>query len=313
MEIAELVLKYVEALAWPLVTLVLVYGLRAHIRGAFGRLTRLETPAGSLEFAAEVRELRDEAAGLSATRAPDGLPGGTSDEEPGHRPGADPFPQSGREWAPWPEPAAERRHEPVPEAAHRAEPEPGPEAEPEAEADAEWEPGPEAPSGAAGQAHPAERLPPSWGTVPPPATGGARPGGSSHRLSRWWPRGTDGHSTEARFGEARAMAAASPVGAVITAWTTLESLSADVLRQRSLPVSRRVAGPYDVRQVMAGLRELGVSDDAEAVFDRLRRLRNTAVHHPGSVSVEAAEDFVAASRTLAQDIQALGPPPLPIP
>ncbi|MFE1731682.1 hypothetical protein ACFW6X_16195 [Streptomyces bacillaris] len=65
MEIAELVLKYIEALVWPLVTLTLVWGLRSHIGRAFGRMTRLETPAGAIEFETDAREVRDEAEELA--------------------------------------------------------------------------------------------------------------------------------------------------------------------------------------------------------------------------------------------------------
>ncbi|MEU6434478.1 hypothetical protein ABZ874_09135 [Streptomyces albidoflavus] len=66
MAIAELVLKYLDTLVWPVVTVVLVWMLRAQIRQAFGRLTRLETPAGTLEFEAEARAARDEADDLRA-------------------------------------------------------------------------------------------------------------------------------------------------------------------------------------------------------------------------------------------------------
>lgn len=61
MAIAELVLEYLDALVWPVVTVVLVWMVRAQIQQAFGRLTRLETPAGTLEFAAESRAVRDQA------------------------------------------------------------------------------------------------------------------------------------------------------------------------------------------------------------------------------------------------------------
>ncbi|MDO0928202.1 hypothetical protein QQY24_23320 [Streptomyces sp. TG1A-8] len=57
MRIAELVLKYVQALAWPCVTLVLVWFLRAHVRAAFDRMTRVETPVGAIEFAAAARDV----------------------------------------------------------------------------------------------------------------------------------------------------------------------------------------------------------------------------------------------------------------
>ncbi|MGF0164339.1 hypothetical protein ACQRET_09925 [Streptomyces koyangensis] len=74
MAIAELVLKYLDTLVWPVVTVVLVWMLRAQIRQAFRRLTRLETPAGTLEFEAEARAVRDEADDL---RVPGGEPGRT--------------------------------------------------------------------------------------------------------------------------------------------------------------------------------------------------------------------------------------------
>ncbi|WP_436738035.1 hypothetical protein [Streptomyces sp. BBFR102] len=71
MAIAELVLKYLDALVWPVVTLALVWMVRAQIQQAFGRLTRVETPAGTLEFEAAARAVRDEADDL---RAPVGEP-----------------------------------------------------------------------------------------------------------------------------------------------------------------------------------------------------------------------------------------------
>ncbi|MBF4135605.1 MULTISPECIES: hypothetical protein [Streptomyces] len=74
MAIAELVLKYLDTLVWPVVTVVLVWMLRAQIRQAFGRLTRLETPAGTLEFEAEARAVREEADDL---RAPEEEPSRT--------------------------------------------------------------------------------------------------------------------------------------------------------------------------------------------------------------------------------------------
>ncbi|MGW9381177.1 hypothetical protein ACWHAO_24660 [Streptomyces albidoflavus] len=93
MAIAELVLQYLDTLVWPVVTLVLVWMLRAQIQQAFRRLTRLETPAGTLEFEAEARAVRDEADDLrvpeeepsrtlpgSVRTDPDG--GWPQDEEP---------------------------------------------------------------------------------------------------------------------------------------------------------------------------------------------------------------------------------------
>lgn len=58
--VAELILKYVEALVWPVVTLVLAWACRHHLKRAFARMTRLETPAGAIDFAEEARRTYDE-------------------------------------------------------------------------------------------------------------------------------------------------------------------------------------------------------------------------------------------------------------
>ncbi|MFD5027031.1 hypothetical protein [Streptomyces sp. NPDC058373] len=69
METAELVLKYVRALAWPFVALVLIWCLRRHLAGAVARLSRVDTPAGSLEFAHEAQVTQEVAAELDAEDA----------------------------------------------------------------------------------------------------------------------------------------------------------------------------------------------------------------------------------------------------
>jgi hypothetical protein len=79
--VAELVLKYIQALAWPLVTLGLAWVLRGQIRGAFARMTRLETPAGAIDFATEVRDVlvqADAAVGVAGSGGPP-LPVGWGD------------------------------------------------------------------------------------------------------------------------------------------------------------------------------------------------------------------------------------------
>ncbi|MEU5715638.1 hypothetical protein AB0G71_07565 [Streptomyces sp. NPDC020403] len=286
MEIAELVLKYVEALVWPLVTVALVYGLRAHIKDAFGRLTRLETPAGSLEFAVEARELRDEAAELSVTLTP----GVVTDR---HRPPTHP---SGY---PVPEPVPVADAEPD-TALDRGVPPPPP---PWPLADLEWE---GVPAGPPSHDPAEEPQAPRWRAAPPPPPPGAasttpRPG---DEVTRQRHRPIGSHFTDDLFTGPLGMTGESPAEAVITAWSALERIAADVLLQHSLPAQRRAAGPYDIRQLVTGLRALGLSDDAEVVVDRLRRLRDTAVHHPESVSAGAAQDFVMACLTLARDIQA---------
>ncbi|WP_158720969.1 hypothetical protein [Streptomyces sp. NRRL S-241] len=60
MDVAELVLKYIEALVWPAVVLVLAWSFRRHLKRAFGRMTRLETPAGAIEFAEDAARTYEE-------------------------------------------------------------------------------------------------------------------------------------------------------------------------------------------------------------------------------------------------------------
>lgn len=72
MEIAELVLKYVEALVWPLVVVVLAWSFRRHLKRAFDRMTRLETPAGAIEFAEEAARTFEEVEGSGAVQAGEG-------------------------------------------------------------------------------------------------------------------------------------------------------------------------------------------------------------------------------------------------
>ena len=60
-DVAELVLKYVQALVWPCVTLALVFVWRDRIADAIQRLQRVETPAGAVEFATDARDVRDRA------------------------------------------------------------------------------------------------------------------------------------------------------------------------------------------------------------------------------------------------------------
>ncbi|RZE89166.1 hypothetical protein [Streptomyces sp. SCA2-2] len=69
MEIAELVLKYIQALSWPIVVLVLIWCLRRHLAGAIARLSRVDTPAGSLEFTYDAQATQEVAAELEAERA----------------------------------------------------------------------------------------------------------------------------------------------------------------------------------------------------------------------------------------------------
>ncbi|WP_405390595.1 hypothetical protein OG596_23710 [Streptomyces sp. NBC_01102] len=291
MEIAELVLKYVEALVWPLVTVALAWGLRAHIKEAIGRLTRLETPAGSLEFAQQARELLDEAQRLTdpRSRRPDGA--GLAPPDPAPLP--EPVPAS------LPEPV----HVPLPE------PDPAPVTDTDVPPPPEFRPGGEPGSG---QPQPDPGPPtPRWvyGDGPPSATRGAPSpwavAGDERRGSmRMLPRGREEHVLpEELFTDATAMASASPVGAVITAWTTLGHLGADILRQYGVPVDRSRFGAHDIPRLLDGLTVVGMPRRIDEVLSGLRRLRDIAVHRPESVTPEAARDFVDSCRQVAAELR----------
>ncbi|MGI5351680.1 hypothetical protein ACQEU8_26385 [Streptomyces sp. CA-250714] len=143
MDVAELVLKYVEAVIWPLVTLTVAWYLRAYLREAFARMTRIETPAGAIEFEAEARQLRERAEELAD--APPAVPYGR-DTQPWTVPAPwqqqpplphDPDPAPAQAPAPWqqpppqpqapePEPAAAQTPVPAPEPPSPGPPSPGP-------------------------------------------------------------------------------------------------------------------------------------------------------------------------------------------
>ncbi len=63
-EIAELVLKYLQALAWPGIVLTPAVVFRRQLADVFKRVTRLETVAGSVEFAEQALEARENAQDL---------------------------------------------------------------------------------------------------------------------------------------------------------------------------------------------------------------------------------------------------------
>lgn len=98
MEIAELVLEYVRALAWPLVVLLLVCLFRSEIADKIKHLIKASTPVGTAEFdskAAQVEQDAERAAEKVVDRDPESpeksipkllptrRPDATTREEPG--------------------------------------------------------------------------------------------------------------------------------------------------------------------------------------------------------------------------------------
>ena len=102
------------------------------------------------------------------------------------------------------------------------------------------------------------------------------------------------------FQNARDMVDASPVGAVVTAWNALGVLALDACRASAVPL------PASSRPVEIGdaLRWLGLSPSVMHVFDRLRQLRNRAVHGVENVTPGAARDFVDSCLTVARELDA---------
>ncbi|MDO0934148.1 response regulator [Streptomyces sp. DG2A-72] len=70
MTVAELILKYVEALVWPSVVLIFLYRFRRGIGELIARTRSLATPAGSIEFTERAGELLDDAATDQEERVP---------------------------------------------------------------------------------------------------------------------------------------------------------------------------------------------------------------------------------------------------
>ncbi|MFJ2954296.1 hypothetical protein [Streptomyces sp. NPDC087270] len=64
--VAAIVLEYLKALAWPAVALVLIFLLRDHLGGLVERIQTISTPAGGLEFAADVNQLHSAAVEAAA-------------------------------------------------------------------------------------------------------------------------------------------------------------------------------------------------------------------------------------------------------
>ena len=382
-EVAELVLKYVQALVWPVVTLALVWSLRAQLRAALTRMTRVETPAGAIEFAAEAREVLDQAQGAADAAPPAGrfveppagfgYPGPSSPWTPlPQTPGYGQVPQQaggGPPQFPAPAPAAPERQTPEPVGPQRQAPVPAGDAVPACDASvreaepaeeesesAEEEPAsPETPpegmrrpqpagpgaSGEPGQPGPWDRdqdrdfrlAPPFPPTYPsasasaspsphpqpqpqaqpygqPQAYGQPQPYGQAQPYGQPLPYGAPSPSGLSRqpwqeeLREARAMIEVSPVGAVVSAWTALDRLCLDVLAD--VPFVQPGAGRP--AEVGVGLAAAGLSQGALDSYDRLRLLRNRAVHGAGDVTAGAARDFVDSCRAVGREVAALRRP-----
>ncbi|WP_063735237.1 hypothetical protein [Streptomyces sp. RTd22] len=232
MEIAELVLKYIEALVWPAVTVGLVWGLRNHIRDAFGRMTRLETPAGAIEFETQARQVLSQAEEVAIADSPGPYAPGVPAQAP-------------QPWSPYPAPGGAA---PTPD---RVEEGLGPSARDEAPP----------PAAQPQPAQPPQGAPPGGPWAPPPYT---QPDTVEAAAPPW----------REQLREARALVDASPVGAIMTAWSALQSVPKGALPPHT-----------------AGL------------LDQLRLLRNKAMHQPETVTPAAARTYIESCLQAAQLVE----------
>ncbi|CAL9335217.1 hypothetical protein SUDANB108_00153 [Streptomyces sp. enrichment culture] len=198
--IAELVLKYVQALAWPAVTLTVLWFLRAHLRDTIQRMSRVETPVGAIEFAAAARDVLRQSETATDSSAVSAQP---------------------------PPPPVRHRSTPSPPAFGAGAQAPG-----SATGGSAGEPGDHASPG--GPAFEPRPVPPGTGygypgPVPasPPAQYGPVQNG---HLSPT--RGT-------QLREARHAVDAAPAGAVATAWNALHALCTDVVTAVGFPAPSR--------------------------------------------------------------------------
>ncbi|WP_274709435.1 hypothetical protein [Streptomyces tubbatahanensis] len=288
MDVAELVLRYVEAVVWPAVTLVVAWCLRDYLREAFARMTRIETPAGAIEFEAEARQLRERAEEMvrqaPGTPAPGPAPyGGSGATTPSRTPpspssSSDPYqqqPPPGNPYEQPPSPAYPSPYgQPLPPGSPYPDPRPPfprPSPGPGHDGVPQPEPAPGQPAGTAG-----------YGTPPHP-----RP-----------PLPTASESpVAADFRDSWAIVDVSPVGALAAAWAAL-SAGLDAALP-GLPAARADRGSSALLRQRLGL--AGAAPATLAVYEGLRRLRDAAVDDGAPVSTSAARHFLAGcERVLGQ-------------
>ncbi|MFF7097285.1 hypothetical protein ACFY9A_33525 [Streptomyces rubradiris] len=291
MEIAELVLEYVQALVWPLITLTLVYVLRAHLTAAFARMTRVETPAGSIEFAVEARDVLNQAESVGDGAGPAPVWRRSPQQAQGVPAPAGPPSGNGQTTDyPLPAPAGSGHGFPPPGQA------------PGGPGHGHPQPGQPAPGGP-GHGQPQQPAPggPAYGYPPPEQPGSFGPGvvhpGSAVPQSA---QQSPGPVWRDGFRVARGMADSVPAAAVVAAWDVLERLCRDVVLARGL--GRQ---PADVASLGRALVACGLPAASADVLTRLRGLRDRAPHLSTGVTPGAARDVIDGCLTLAREVDAL--------
>ncbi|MFC9701031.1 hypothetical protein ACFTWD_10100 [Streptomyces sp. NPDC056943] len=285
MEIAELVLKYLETLVWPAVTVGLVWSLRSHIGSAFGRMTRLETPAGAIEFAEEARAARLEAEQLR--EGPDGR-SRTEEEDPSDRT------QPGRPGRQRPRAGPSRPRSDFDDWDDEGAENTGPTPPSDDDAGYPWDlpdrnrdrdRGSDGSSATKPGPAPSEARP----TVPAPQSRevvGALPPVAAQRRRRHLPA-FEAWSRETDF--ARSLTSEAPRAAVLRAWESLERLVASL------------TGVRGAGATVQALEGWGASSGTLQLVRNLTRLRNEAAHDR-PVAPSAAHDYVSSCEIAGKEL-----------
>ncbi|MDT0413712.1 MULTISPECIES: hypothetical protein [Streptomyces] len=112
MKVAELVLQYVRTLVWPVVTVAVIWVWRERVGDAIGRLSRIETPAGSVEFQNEAERLRLRAEGAAEEVLQPSGAAPSPEQRPKPEPRPEPRPEPSTEPHPKPEPESQAQEPP---------------------------------------------------------------------------------------------------------------------------------------------------------------------------------------------------------
>ncbi|MYT19970.1 hypothetical protein GTW69_06645 [Streptomyces sp. SID7760] len=93
----------------------------------------------------------------------------------------------------------------------------------------------------------------------------------------------------------------SPTGAIVSAWNALQTFAEEILTLYPSVKPRRPMAPGRVPpgELVRMLQQAGLKQDAVALMNALRDLRNTTVHGTAVVTPQAARDFVRGCKTVA--------------
>ena len=277
MQWAELVLEYVEALAWPVVVGGALFAFRVQIASKIKDLTGVRTAIGEAKFDREAKEL-EEKVDRAAARQEDRLP--VAGPQPGPEPGG---PEPGGPEPGGPEPGGPEPGGPEPSGPEPSGPEPsGP--EPSGPEPSGPEPGPSEPSD-----HEDDPLSDEELTAAFEQDLAAREAwDSDFRTFQAVSRAREQLTTPPDFGTARDVATSSPNAAVMLAYAEVEKVARAAWTVAHMESSTPRTGMTTL------VREVIPDAEFTQITRELSELRNRVAHGAGDVSTTGAFDFIAA-------------------